>query len=111
MRRDYILLLIVIIGTIAIGCTSRGTQNQISEEEAKKIAINTAYGNNVHLMEIAQKRNMVLNVEKNVYGDYIIQVCDLNIECVCRENEGYWVKVKYDGSSSSIIKTNMCPFG
>ena len=100
-----------IIGTIIVGCSNRDYSNQIIEEEAKKIAIYTAYGDNEYLLQISQERNVILDLEKKNNGDYIIQVCDLNIECMCREAQGYWVNVKFDGSSSEVIKTNMCLFG
>lgn len=89
----------------------RDKTNQITEDEARKIAISKAYEGNQYALDLAKQREAILNVEKRINGDYVVQVCDYNIECICREDEGYWIKVKYDGTSSEVIKTNLCPFG
>jgi hypothetical protein len=111
MKSIYLLLLVMGIGAIAVGCENRDYSKQISDLDAEKIAIAAAYENNEYYMNISKVNDVILDVEKQNNGDYIIQVCDLNIECKCREYEGYWVKIKYDGSTSEIIRTNLCPYG
>jgi len=41
---------------------------------------------------------------------FIVQVCDINVECICRENEGYWVKIVAE-AEPEIIETRLCEFG
>ncbi|HWR26437.1 MAG TPA: hypothetical protein VN316_01025, partial [candidate division Zixibacteria bacterium] len=56
-------------------------------------------------------KNIVLDIERDLFGNYIVHVCDLNVECTCRSDEGYWIKVAKDGSEVSIQRANLCHYG
>jgi|SRR3989338_9161859 len=103
--------LFLIFASILTGCENRNTNDQISEEKAKEIAIIAAYGSNQSSLGVGRTLNVVLDTKKERNGDFLIHLCDLNVECPCIKDQGYWVNVKYDGSESKIVKTNFCPFG
>lgn len=81
---------------------------QITEDEAIEKALTYQYKS---LERYFDGRDKVLGVEKDLFGNYIIHLCDLNIECTCRSNEGYWIKVSRDGNSVFTQKQNLCLFG
>jgi hypothetical protein len=49
-------------------------------------------------------------VERTADG-WVVHVCDLNIECACRENEGWLVTVSCDGTITNDSLLGNCPFG
>jgi len=102
---------IIIVAIISIVIFSQSSSKEITSEEAKNLAIHKVYPKWDKIKQHYTNIDIVLDVEKDLFGNYIVHVCDLNIECMCRPNEGYWVKVAKDGSSVSIIKQNLCPYG
>jgi len=104
-----ILIGVLLIGSIII--FSQSSSKEITAEEAKNLAIHKVYPRWDEIKQHYANIDVVLDIERDLFGNYIVHVCDLNVECMCRPNEGYWVKVAKDGSSVSIIKQNLCPYG
>ncbi len=86
------------------------SSEKITVEKAKTLAIHNVYPRWDEMNKTIYK-NIVLDVERDLFGDYIIHVCDLNVECACRPNEGYWIKVTKDGREVSIQRANLCHYG
>ena len=79
----------------------------ISEDEAIDAAVMS------HYPEIADpdESHIVPPVVDNGPDGYTIQVCDLNIECPCRPEEGWIVDVNCEGVIVSDVLLGQCPFG
>ncbi len=89
------------------------SSEQITVEKAKTLAINKIYPrwDEMNKTNKTIYKNIVLDMEIDLLGNYIVHVCDLNVECYCRPDEGYWIKVAKDGSTVSIQRANLCPYG